>query len=85
MIEPRALLEACFRAAIASAAPERVLAAHLPGPPAGGRVIVVGAGKAAAAMAAAVEAAWPDVPLTGLKLTPVWTEQHGSLQLPCKT
>lgn len=69
MIEPRALLEACFRAAIASAAPARVLAAHLPEPPAGGRAVVVGAGKASAAMAAAVEAAWPGVPLTGLVIT----------------
>ena len=69
MIEPRPLLEACFRAAIASAAPARVLTPHLPPPPARGRVIVVGAGKAAAAMAAAVEAAWPDVPVSGLVIT----------------
>ncbi len=69
MIEARALLEACFRAAIQRAAPERVLAAHLPQPPAKGKVVVVGAGKAAAAMAAAVEAAWPDVPLEGLVIT----------------
>lgn len=69
MLEPRALLEACFRAAIQRAAPERVLAAHLPEPPTAGKVIVVGAGKAAAAMAAAVEAAWPGVPLSGLVIT----------------
>ena len=69
MIEPRTLLEACFRAAIQRAAPERVLAAHLPEPPTRGKVIVVGAGKAAAAMAAAVEAAWPEVPLSGLVIT----------------
>jgi hydroxypyruvate reductase len=69
MIEPRPLLEACFRAAIASAAPERALAGCLPEPPKAGRVIVVGAGKAAAAMAAAVEAAWPNVPLSGLVIT----------------
>ena len=69
MLEPRALLEACFRAAIQRAAPDRVLAAHLPEPPTAGKVIVVGAGKAAAAMAAAVEAAWPGVPLSGLVIT----------------
>ena len=69
MIEPRPLLEACFRAAIESAAPKRVLAGYLPEPPAAGKVVVVGAGKAAAAMAAAVEAAWPDVPLSGLVIT----------------
>ena len=69
MNEPRALLEACFRAAIQRAAPQLVLAAHLPAPPRTGKVIVVGAGKAAAAMAAAVESAWPDVPLSGLVIT----------------
>ena len=64
----RRLLRAAFDAAIASAQPARVLAAHLPAPPTG-RCIVVGAGKAAASMAAAVEAAWPDVALTGLVVT----------------
>ncbi len=69
MSDPRQLLLDCFRAAVNRAAPARVLAAHLPAPPASGRVVVLGAGKAAAAMAAAVEAAWPDVPLTGLVIT----------------
>ncbi len=44
------------------------MARHLPERPAG-RVVVVGAGKAAASMAAAVERAWPDVPLEGLVVT----------------
>ncbi|MCB9928500.1 MAG: glycerate kinase [Alphaproteobacteria bacterium] len=69
MSDPRQLLLACFRAAVDRAAPERVLAAHLPEPPAAGRVIVLGAGKAAAAMAAAVEDAWSDVAMTGLVVT----------------
>lgn len=43
---------------------------HLPQPPPDGRCIVVGAGKAAAAMAAAVEAAWPDVSLSGVVVAP---------------
>jgi hydroxypyruvate reductase len=64
----RALLRAVFDAAVASADPMRVLAAHLPPPPEG-RCIVVGAGKSAAVMAAAVEAAWPEVPLEGLVVT----------------
>jgi glycerate 2-kinase len=42
-------------------------------PPAGearaGACVVVGAGKSAAVMAAAVEDAWPDVPLSGLVVT----------------
>jgi hydroxypyruvate reductase len=65
----RAALRVLFDAAVASADPARVLAAHLPEPPEG-RCVVVGAGKAAASMAAAVEAAWPDVPLSGVVVTP---------------
>ncbi|MEI6547493.1 MAG: DUF4147 domain-containing protein, partial [Burkholderiales bacterium] len=48
-----------FTAAVAAADPLRILAAHLPDPPPG-RTLVVGAGKAAASMARAVELAWPD-------------------------
>lgn len=64
MIEdPRVFLRSLFDAAIAAADPARVLAHYLPPPPKG-RTIVIGAGKAAAAMARAVEAAfaakdWP--------------------------
>jgi hydroxypyruvate reductase len=65
----RSLLRAMFDAAVASADPARVIAPHLPRPPAG-RCVVVGAGKAAASMAAAVEAAWPDVRLSGVVVTP---------------
>ena len=64
----RAALRAMFDAAIASADPRRVLARHLPPPPRG-RTIVVGAGKSAALMAAALEAAWPDTPLSGVVVT----------------
>ena len=64
----RALLRETFDTAIAAADPRRVLAAHMPPRPAG-RCIVVGAGKSAALMAAALEAAWPDVPLSGLVVT----------------
>lgn len=48
-----------FTAAIAAADPLRILATYLPEPPAG-RTLVVGAGKAAASMARAVELAWSD-------------------------
>ena len=64
----RSALRAVFDAAVAAADPRKVLAAHLPQPPAG-RCIVVGAGKSAAVMAAAVEAAWPDQSLSGLVVT----------------
>ncbi|WP_231874774.1 glycerate kinase type-2 family protein [Acetobacter cerevisiae] len=57
-----------FDAAVASASPFHVLARFLPEKPKG-RCIVVGAGKAAASMAAALEAAWPDVPLEGVVVT----------------
>jgi len=67
--DPRALLRASFDAAVAAADPLRIVAGHLPPPPAG-RTRVVGAGKAAAAMARAVERAWPaDAPLDGLVVT----------------
>jgi hydroxypyruvate reductase len=56
-----------FDAAIAAAQPARTLARHLPAPPRG-RTIVIGAGKASAAMASALEAAWPG-PLDGLVVT----------------
>lgn len=64
----RTLLRSMFDAAVASADPFVVLAKHLPPKPKG-RCIVVGAGKASAAMAAALEAAWPDVPLEGVVVT----------------
>lgn len=65
----RELLSRLFDTAVASADPLKVLAAKLPSPPKG-RCVVVGAGKAAAAMAKAVEAAWPEVELSGTVVTP---------------
>jgi glycerate 2-kinase len=64
---PRALLEAMFRAAIASAQPAVCIPQHLPAAPRG-KLIVVGAGKASAAMAQAVERHWPG-PMSGLVVT----------------
>lgn len=61
------LLRRLFEAAIASAQPERCVPPHLPDPPAG-RLIVVGAGKASAAMARAVEDHY-EGPLSGLVVT----------------
>lgn len=63
-----ALLRRMMTAAIAAADPADVLARHLPDPPEG-RCIVVGAGKSAAAMARALETAWPDVDLSGVVVT----------------
>jgi glycerate 2-kinase len=68
--EARNALRRLFATAVAAADPRTVLARHLPEPPgAGGRVLVLGAGKSAAAMAAAVEEAWPDQALSGLVVT----------------
>ncbi len=64
----RAALRSVFDAAVAAADPRRVLASHLPEKPRG-RCIVVGAGKSAALMAAALEDAWPDMPLSGVVVT----------------
>jgi len=64
----RAALRHLFDAAVASADPRVVLARHMPDRPAG-RILVLGAGKSAAVMAAAVEAAWPELPLHGLVVT----------------
>jgi glycerate 2-kinase len=64
---PRALLRDLLDAAIASAQPAKCIPAHLPAPPRG-RLIVIGAGKASAAMARAVEQYWPG-PLSGLVVT----------------
>ena len=63
----RQLLTAMFDAAVAAAQPARCIPPHLPAPPAG-RLIVIGAGKASAAMARALEEAW-DGPLEGLVVT----------------
>ena len=68
-LNPRTLLLDSFHAAVAAADPARVVPPHLPAPP-HGRTLVVGGGKAAASMAAAVEAHWPaDAPLSGLVVT----------------
>lgn len=61
-------LNRIFMAAVASADPAKALQHHLPSPPKG-RCVVVGAGKASAAMAAALEAAWPHVDLSGVVVT----------------
>lgn len=72
----RALLERLFRAAIEAAQPLHCLPPYLPEPPRG-RTLVIGAGKASAAMAQALERHWPG-PLQGLVVT-----RYG-YALPCE-
>ena len=72
----RAFLRALFDAALGAADPALTVPPHLPMPPPG-RTVVVGAGKAAAAMARAVEDHWLG-PLSGLVIT---RYGHG---VPCR-
>ncbi len=73
---PRDILSRLFDAAIAAADPASCVPPHLP-PDDGGRLIVIGAGKASAAMARAVEEYWSG-PLAGLVVT---RYGHG---MPCQ-
>ena len=66
-MNPRDFLRRLFDAAIAAADPVLCVPPHLP-PDDGGRLIVIGAGKASAAMARAVEDHWSG-PLDGLVVT----------------
>ncbi len=67
-MHPTALLYELFEAALSAALPERVIKPALPDAP-DGNVVVLGAGKASASMAAEVERAWPDAKLSGLIVT----------------
>ena len=70
--DPRLLLRALYDAAVQRALPAHNTAAFLPPPPdpRKGRTLVLGAGKAGGAMAAAVDALWPaDAPMRGLVVT----------------
>ena len=64
----RRILRALFDAAVDAADPGRAVAANLPAPPKG-RTVVIGAGKGAIPMAAAVEANWHG-PLEGFVVAP---------------
>ncbi|MBV9064566.1 MAG: glycerate kinase [Methylobacteriaceae bacterium] len=66
-LEPKRFLRALFDAAVAAALPDKRVAAFLPAPPQG-RTVVIGAGKAAATMARAVEDNWPGE-ISGLVVT----------------
>lgn len=63
-----AILQDIFQQAVDSARPGPVIPPALPEKPRG-RCVVIGAGKASAAMAAAVDAAWPDVDVSGVVVT----------------
>ena len=75
-LEPQQLLRRMLDAAIEAAQPERCVPRHLPAQPRG-RLLVIGAGKASAAMAKAAEDHWPG-DLSGLVVT-----RYG-YGVPCK-
>lgn len=68
--EKKMLLERMFAAAVDAAQPENIIAEHMPVAPKG-RTVVIGAGKASAAMARAFERNWkgPMSQLSGLVVT----------------
>ncbi|HLQ85851.1 MAG TPA: glycerate kinase [Salinisphaeraceae bacterium] len=76
MDNPGSWLRRLFNHAVQAVQPRQCLPSHLPARPVG-RTLVVGAGKAAAAMAQAVEAHWPGQ-LAGLVVT---RYGHGA---PCR-
>src|SRR3954470_16652125 len=77
MTDRRPLLRAIYDAAVAAAHPDAVLASHLRPVPEG-RVIVLAAGKGAAAMAAAAERHYLDaLELQPSRLTGIATTRHG--------
>ncbi|MEO5861078.1 MAG: DUF4147 domain-containing protein, partial [Burkholderiales bacterium] len=66
------LLRESFRIAVAAADPLKIVPSYLPSRSSltQGKTLVIGAGKAAASMAKAVEDNWPsDAPLEGLVIT----------------
>ena len=70
LAHPQAFLRSLYDSAVRRAMPLHSMAAYLPKPPVKGRTLVLGAGKAGAAMVHALEALWPqDAPLSGLVVT----------------
>lgn len=67
-MQDRELLEAMFNAAVKAADPLTGIKKHLPSQPENGRTVVIGAGKGAAQMAAALESVWHG-PLSGVVVT----------------
>ena len=76
--DPRRFLASLFATATAATQPAYCLPAYLPPPPKG-RTVVIGAGKAAAAMAQTLEKHWPHAHLSGMVIT-----RYGH-QTPCQT
>lgn len=84
MNDPRAFLRQLFEAAVRQAQPRQAMAPFMPAVPKG-RTLVLGAGKAAAAMAHAFDDLWPaDAPLSGLVVTRYGHTPPRALGLPAR-
>ena len=84
-LDARTTLLALYDAAVAAAHPDVCLPTHLPAVPGDGQLIVTGAGKAAAAMAAAAERHYRSIGLIG-RVLGFTTAPHGTAEtLPAKT
>ena len=81
--EKRALLLQLFQCAVSTAHPSKCVPSHLPEIPPTGRLLVVGAGKAAAAMAQATERAYTERSCID-RVTGFVTTRHG-FGLPTET
>lgn len=79
--DPAAILRRLFEAALGAADPAKAVPSHLPVPSETGRTIVIGAGKAAAAMAKAVEDHWAGRDGQSIEGLVVTRYEHG---LPCR-
>lgn len=74
--DKRAFLMSLFEAAVATAHPSKCVPRHLPEVPQGGKIVIVGAGKAAAAMAQATEKHYIDLGLAD-RIGGFVTTRHG--------
>jgi hydroxypyruvate reductase len=73
----RTLLERLFRTAVAAAHPASCLPAHLPPPPARGRLVMLAAGKAAGAMTEVAERHYLGAGMAPARLTGLAVTRHG--------
>jgi hydroxypyruvate reductase len=75
---PRTFLEDLFRTALAAAHPASCLPAHLPPPPASGRLLILAAGKAAGSMAAVAEGCYlGERAVAGRRIAGLAVTRHG--------
>jgi hydroxypyruvate reductase len=75
--QQRDILRESFDAAVAAADPAKILAAHLPDPPAHGGLVILAAGKAAGSMAAAAERFYEAQGVASNRIVGLAVARHG--------